>query len=208
MIDMTDLITPKSDQLNADDLMTGPRTFTISEVRLTGDNDQPLAVHLKEFPAGRPFKPGKSMRRVMVAAWGKDASEYTGKRMTLYRDPTIKFGRDETGGVRVSHMSHLKQKLKLALTVTKGKREPYIVEPLPAEAEPSPIVSEGTLQAVRDMFGRKGIAEAVQLAGVNKITGGSATGLETITEAEAEKVMAFLATRPDVQLSIPEGDGE
>jgi hypothetical protein len=42
-------------------------------------------VHLVEFP-GRPFKPSKTVRRIMVAAWGPDASTYAGKRMTLYRD--------------------------------------------------------------------------------------------------------------------------
>lgn len=197
MIDMTDTIVPKSDQLNADDLMTGPRTFTIAQVRLTGDGEQPVAVYFDEFPKGRPYKPAKSMRRVMVAAWGKDAAEYVGKRLTLYRDPSVRFGRDETGGVRISHMSHIKQALKLALTVTKGKREPYIVQPLPDEAPASPVVSDDTLEALTALFHQKGIAEAVWLAGVNKVTGGNATGIETITEDEAQKVIAFLETRPD-----------
>jgi hypothetical protein len=31
--DMTESIAPKSDQLNAEDLLSGPRTFTIKEVR-------------------------------------------------------------------------------------------------------------------------------------------------------------------------------
>jgi hypothetical protein len=137
-MDMTETIAPKSDQLNADDLMTGPRTFTIEKVS-RGTAEQPVDVHLVEFP-GRPFKPSKSMRRVMVAAWGSNAANYSGQRLTLYRDAEITFGRDKVGGIRISHMSGIDKALTLALTVTRGKRSPYVVKPLadePAAIKPA-----------------------------------------------------------------------
>lgn len=127
-MDMTASIIPKSDQLNADDLMTGPITVTIDKVS-AGSAEQPVDVFLVEFP-GRAFRPSKSMRRVMVAAWGANTAAYTGQRMTLYREPTIKFGRDEVGGIRISHLSGIDKPLKIALTVSRGKREPFIVAPL------------------------------------------------------------------------------
>lgn len=127
---MTESIAPRSDQMNADDLMSGPRTFTIREVRKSSSSDQPIDVHLVEFPEGRPFKPSKSMRRVMVAAWGKDAATYSGRRMTLYRDPTVRFGGQEVGGIRISHVDGIDKALTLALTVTRGKRAPYVVQPI------------------------------------------------------------------------------
>jgi hypothetical protein len=65
--DLTETIAPRSDQQNADDYVAGPKTVTITEVR-RGTTEQPVEVHLKEFP-GRPYKPSKSMRRVMVAGW-------------------------------------------------------------------------------------------------------------------------------------------
>ena len=139
MLDMTESVAPKSDQINAEDLLTGPRTFTISEVA-AGSAEQPINVHLVEFP-GRPYRPSKSMRRVMVAAWGKDASQYAGKRLTLFRDPDVKFGGEAVGGIKISHMSDLAKPLKIALTVTRGKRAPYIVTPLPA-ATPAPTPDE------------------------------------------------------------------
>ena len=71
---MTATIEPRSDQLNADDLMTGPRTFTITDVT-AGNPEQPVNVHLAEYPE-RPWKPSKSMRRVLVAAWGPDTTAY------------------------------------------------------------------------------------------------------------------------------------
>jgi hypothetical protein len=103
-MDLTDTIVPRSDQLNAEDLLSGPRTVTITEVR-RGTAEQPVDVHLAEFP-GRPFKPSKTVRRIFVSAWGPDASTYAGRRLTIYRDPDVKFGGLATGGIRVSHLSH------------------------------------------------------------------------------------------------------
>jgi hypothetical protein len=130
-MDLTEAIAPKSDQLNADDLITGPRTFTIERVT-AGTVEQPVDVFLAEFP-GRAYRPSKSMRRVMVAAWGKEASEYTGHRLTLYRDPDVKFGADKVGGIKISHLSNIDKRLTIALTVTRGKRAPFTVEPLASE---------------------------------------------------------------------------
>lgn len=129
-IDITETLAPKSDQLNADDLMAGPRTVTITAVS-RGDADQPVNVTTAEFGDGRPFKPCKSMRRVMVAAWGPDASIYVGRRMTLYRDEKVRFGGQDVGGIRISHLSHIDKRLSIALTVTRGKRAPFVVVPLP-----------------------------------------------------------------------------
>jgi len=110
-------------------MLTGPRTFMVEKVT-KGTAEQPVEIHLVEFP-GRPFKPSKTVRRILVAAWGSEASAYVGRRMTLYRDPAVKFGGMDVGGIRVSHLSHLDKRITLALTVTRGKRAPFTVEPLP-----------------------------------------------------------------------------
>jgi hypothetical protein len=204
-MDLTDTIVPRSDQMNAEDLLTGPRTFTIKEVRKSGSTEQPVDVVLAEFPAGRPFKPSKTVRRIMVAAWGAEAANYTGHRLTLYRDPSVRFGGLDVGGIRVSHMSHIDKPLTIALTVTRGKRAAYRVEPLPDDAPTTPAVSQDTLDELLGLFARKGISEDAQLAGVNRITGGSATDLEVITEAEARQVIAQLEQRPDAYAPPPEG---
>jgi hypothetical protein len=119
---------PKSDQQNFDDYIGGPRTVTVSDVK-RGSTEQPVEVHLVEFP-GKPFKPSKSMRRVLVTAWGAEAAAYVGRRMTLYGDPTVKFGGQEVGGIRISHLSDITEALSIGLTVTRGKRAPFIVNPL------------------------------------------------------------------------------
>ena len=128
-MDMSTTVAPKSDQLNADDLIAGPRTIRIERVSGTGNPDQPVNVHF-EGDNGKPYRPCKSMRRVMIAAWGADASQYVGRAMTIYRDPKVAFGGMEVGGLRISHLSHIERDMTLALTVTKAKRAPFQVKRL------------------------------------------------------------------------------
>jgi hypothetical protein len=125
---------PKSDQQNFDDYVGGPKTVTVSEVK-AGNAEQPVEIHLAEFP-GRPFKPSKSMRRVLVACWGSDSSAYVGRTMTLYGDPEVRFGGAAVGGIRIAALSDLKSAMTVALTVTRGKRSPFTVQPLSAPQEP------------------------------------------------------------------------
>lgn len=131
-MDLTDTIAADSDQLDAVDLLSGPRTFTIEKV---GKNnaEQPVNITLVEFP--RVWRPSKSMRRVLVACWGVDASKYAGRRVTLYCDPTIRFGGQEVGGTRISHLSHLDAPKKVALLVSRTKTEIFVVQPLVETAE-------------------------------------------------------------------------
>lgn len=127
-MDITKTTEPRSDQINFDDVATSTVTVTVSEVK-SGSAEQPVEVHLVEYP-GRPYKPAKSMRRVLIAAWGPEASAYAGRQLTLYGDPTIRFGKEAVGGIRISHLSHIAEPLTISLTVTRGKRAPFVVQPL------------------------------------------------------------------------------
>jgi len=154
-MDLTQSIAPKSDQLNADDLISGPVTVTIAEV-VAGSAEQPVDVRLVEFP-GRAYRPSKSMRRVMVMAWGPEASSYTGRRLTLYRNPEITFGKDKVGGIEISALSHLAKPLTVALTATRGRRKNFTVEPLPAPTTARHFLSEakslnGDTDALRALY--------------------------------------------------------
>jgi len=142
-MDLTASIAPRSDQLNADDLISGPVTVTIQEV-VAGSAEQPVDVRLVEFP-GRAYRPSKSMRRVMVMAWGPEASAYAGRRLTLYRNAEITFGKDKVGGIEISHLSDLAKPLTVALTATRGKRKSFTVKPL-ADA-PAPKAPDLTIPA-------------------------------------------------------------
>ena len=133
-MDLTESIAPKSDQLDAVDLLSGPRTFTIEKVS-KHNAEQPFNFHLAEFP--RVWRPGKSMRRVIVAAWGPDATKYTGQRVTLYCDPAVQFGGDTVGGTRISHMTGIDKPLKVPLLIKRGKSAMFTVQPLAKPSAPT-----------------------------------------------------------------------
>lgn len=68
-------------------------------------------------------------------------------------DPEIKFGGDKVGGIKIRAMSNLpgNKRMAVALTVTRGKRAPYVVEPLPDSAPTSPPVDEDTVARLADL---------------------------------------------------------
>lgn len=140
-LDMTESLAPKSDQIDAIDLVAGPRTFTIEKV--TKHNvEQPFNFHLAEFD--RVWRPGKSMRRVIAAAWGVDASKYAGQRVTLYCDNSVEFGGAAVGGTRISHMTGIDKPLKVPLLIKKGRSAIFTVQPL-KEAPPAPKQADTTI---------------------------------------------------------------
>jgi len=159
-MDITKSTEPKSDQQNFDDYVAGPKTVTVSEVK-KGSAEQPVEVHLVEFP-GRPFKPSKSMRRVLVACWGPEASEYKGRRMTLFGDPTVKFGGQTVGGIRIAALSDIAEAKSLNLTVTRGKRAPFVVQPLDP---PAPMVDESGRDWLVELADTQGDVSAIEALG-------------------------------------------
>lgn len=169
-MDLSETIAPTSDQLDAVDLLGGPRTFTIERVG-AGNAEQPVNIKLAEFP--RVWRPGKSMRRVLVACWGPDAAKYVGRRVTLFCDTSVRFGGQEVGGTRISHLSHIEGPQKVALLVTRGKSAMYVVKPLVEAAAPERIdwdveidAAAGDVDALKALYKR-----AAQLEPNNRALG-------------------------------------
>ena len=131
IVDMARFVEAKSDQLNADDLIGTTRTITVTRV-LGHDGDQPVSIHY-EGDAGKPFRPCKTMRRILLAVWGRHASDYVGRSMTLYRDDKVTFGGLEVGGIRISHMSHIDKEMIVVVMKTKGKKAGIKIQPLKFE---------------------------------------------------------------------------
>lgn len=132
MVDMTKTIIAKSDQLNADDLIGKSITVKITKVSGTSDAQQPISINY-EGDQNKPYKPCKSMRRVLVNVWGTDGLSYVGKSMTLYRDDKVVFGGIAVGGIRISHMSDIDKPMTMALTASKANKKPFTVQPLKVE---------------------------------------------------------------------------
>src|SRR6185312_75816 len=105
-MDISETLEPKSDQQNYDDYVTGPKTVTVSGVKVLKGNDQPVHVELAEYP-GRPYKPNKSMRRILAKAWGPDSDKWIGRRLTLFGNPDVRYGGKAVGGIEIAAMSHM-----------------------------------------------------------------------------------------------------
>lgn len=132
MTDVSEAIKPKSDQLNAEDLLGTTITARIVKVEVkTGD--QPISVWLSGHQ--RPWKPCKSMGRVMAVAWGRDSKAWIDKSVTLFCDPDVTWAGVKVGGIRISHLSGISHSIDMSLTASRGKRKPYRVDPL-VVAEP------------------------------------------------------------------------
>lgn len=148
--DISETLAAKVDQITFEDFRPPiERVVTITGAKVIKGADQPVILTLEEFP-GRPYKPGKSMRRVLAAIWGPDSAAYIGRRLRLYGDPTIQFGGLAVGGIRIRAMSHLDKPQQVVITVKQGQKKPYSVQPLP-DAAPAPQATiDGALNAIRN----------------------------------------------------------
>lgn len=149
-VNMSATISPKSDQINADDFLSGPKTFTIKRVAGNEANkEQPVNIFMEEIAL--PYRPSKSMRRVLVAVLGADASKYVGHKLTLFNNPEIRFGGVQCGGIQISHMTGLEKSTTLMLTSSRSKKAPFVVKPL-VEASPkqSPQAPATTPEQAQD----------------------------------------------------------
>ena len=206
-LDMSRFIEAKSDQIGADDLIGGPRTFTVRGVT-ANEGEQPVNVWLEGEE--RVFRPCKTIRRVMVAMWGADANAYVGRSMTLFRDAEVQFGGMKVGGLRISHMSHIDGARDVVVMKAKGKKAGMKILPLATNTRPPALPAAPALSAADPVVAQTvelpataqdWIAETMrQVAGCETITdlaelqAGKAKGLgrlEAFPKAHADVVALF-----------------
>jgi hypothetical protein len=179
MPDVTDLrstIIPRSDQLNSEQLLGGPMIITVSDVRAGGGEEQPVSIFYEADP-GRPYKPCKTMRKVLILAWGPNGTEWIGKSMELYCEPSVKFGGEVVGGIRISRLSDIPRDIKVSLTATKGRKAMHEIRPLTASPELTKV-----LEAITSATGNDGMKKAKALA-------------ESTLTADADVALALAAYR-------------
>jgi len=139
--DFAKTIEAKSDQLNSDDLMAGPITVTITDVKVNTETDQqPVAISFTG-DNGKPWKPSKSMRRALILKWGSDEKVFIGRSLTLFRDPTIRWAGQEVGGVSISHMTDMSDDTRFLLTSSRGQKKAMKIEHLKVKT-PEEIAAE------------------------------------------------------------------
>lgn len=149
-MDITDALAPTSDQLDAVELVN-PRTFTIAEGSRLGTRDGKTVVEIRLVDFPRVWRPSKGMLDVLAKCWGTDGKAWVGRRVTLYNDPEVTFGKEKPGGIRISHLSHIDKARNVTIRGRgAGKVQPWHVEPLPAgptEADVNASTDTVTLRA-------------------------------------------------------------
>ena len=190
IIDISDTLKAKSDQLNADDLVGGPIRVQIEDVRLTqGDDTGPVTVRISG--GHMPWKPCKTMRRVLASAWGTNAAVWRGRWVELYCDPKVKFGGKEVGGIRIARMSHIDGERVLNLAVTKDKKQAYRISVL----KPEECAASGASTANLDDFLDENGLTREQLD--TYLTDAGKTPLAERTPEALAKLAAAMASNPD-----------
>lgn len=151
-IDVTKAIEPKSDQQNADSLLSGPRTIRIRDIAYNPTAEQQALWIYFDGDDGKPWKPCRTAARCLVSIWGPDAKKWIGLHCTIYCDPEVSYGGVKTGGIRVSHMEGLTSPRTLMLTKTRGKKGATVIKPLEKQpaaetnAQPTPEIDRDRLR--------------------------------------------------------------
>jgi hypothetical protein len=147
MLDVSSTILSKSDQLNASDLIGNEMILTVSGVHLVSSPDQPMIINYIDDD-GRPYKPCKSMRRVLVGLWGKDASQWIGRSVGVYNEPSVKWAGKEEGGVRIKSMSHIDKNKSVTTSESKHKKTTYLISVLQVEQKQREVWPDDKFNAV------------------------------------------------------------
>jgi hypothetical protein len=189
MTDVSNLsgtIVPKAEQLNAEELLHGPLTITVSDVRI-GNDEQPVVIHF-QGDNGRPFKPSKTVRKILIFAWGEDGRAWIGRSMTLYNDQSVRFGGMTVGGIRISHLSHIDRDISISLTATKGKKAQHTIHKLEV------VTIDQVLKAIAAAKNKEGMNTAKQLA------------MQLIDEDEVQRAQLAYSEKVEIlkKLSRPE----
>lgn len=195
-VDIRKSIEAKSDRLNADDLMGGPITITIEDVK-AGNAESPVAVYYVGCN-GKPWYPCKSMRRALVAAWSDEGKSWIGKSCTIYRDPEVIYGGVKVGGVRISAFSHIDADMTLMLTEKRGKKTRFDFKKIdaPATVDVSERI-DAVISAVRNAKTLEALEKMVSHERYKQVTGMAGNRVSEIYKAVDEKRKSFETTTED-----------
>ncbi len=128
MDDITATLVAKSDQLNSADLVGGGVTVTIKSVNVSKGSDQPVSIEIGD--GMQPYKPCKTMRRLLAVIWGTSSINWVGNSMTLYCDMEVMWAGQKAGGIRISHVTGIAAAREIPLRSSKHKVTTYTIRPL------------------------------------------------------------------------------
>jgi len=156
-MDLTKALAPKSDQIDATDLIgSPPQVFTITAVSENGSelaDQQPVNIRLEETT--KFYRPSKGMLRVLADNWGKNVQDWVGRKVELYGEPEVYFGKEKRGGTRISRLSDIPRSKTTLVNPRGGKGAYWSVEPLPVTPPPTPEPTAADVTASFDVAALK-----------------------------------------------------
>lgn len=131
MIDLTKAIEADSDCIVAADLTGGTKIIAITNVVEIGGKDKKKVDIHYEGMDGKPFRPCKSMLRVMCQLWETtDGQQFIGRGLELYREENCLYKGEKTPGVRICGMSHIAKPVTVLVQEKRGRGTQYEIRPL------------------------------------------------------------------------------
>lgn len=127
---------PRSDQWNAEDFIAGSRIFAIDHV-IPGKAEQKYDIVLQGEQ--RVWRPPLTVLRTLIACWGDDSTQWHGRHVELYTDPTVTFGKSKVGGIRLQAVSHIDAPVEVMVTESRGRRAKVTVQVLQPPAQQSDV---------------------------------------------------------------------
>lgn len=123
----------KGDRLNFEDFIMGSQDFTIVKLGRKVDGGQPRLLMFFEGREETPYWVSKGMVKCLSnpEGWGNsEFSEWVGRKVRLFGEPSVMYAGKELGGVRISHISHISQPYSTKITERRGVRIDYAISPL------------------------------------------------------------------------------
>jgi hypothetical protein len=182
-------IKKNTDQLNFEDFLGGvTRIVTIAKVekgRKEGQYD--IAIEGDD----RYWRPPPTVLKQLVSAWTDEADTWVGRQALLYGDPDVMMAGQVVGGIRVSHVSHIDGPVTESLSVTRGKRRPHTLHPLPdpPKSAPKPPTLQARLTAA---LAARGITERADWEDFCKDVIGRAAPSSELSDEEMAQVVEAL----------------
>lgn len=123
----------KSDRLNYEDFIMGPKDFTIVRLAKKIDQGKPRLLIFFDGYESTPYWPSLGMVKCLSSpdGWGEaEFPQWIGRRMRLFGEPTVVFAGKEMGGIQISAISHIKGEYTTKITLRRGLRIDFTIEPL------------------------------------------------------------------------------
>lgn len=131
-------------------LLKVPTTLTIAsvstEILQTAGNKKEEKPTLGFMEEPKQWIPSKTDGLVMRAIFGRNPQEWKGKRVTLHFDPSVRFGRERVGGVRIMGSPDIPESTDITINLPrKGEITVHLEAtgrkqtPPPTKSPPAPV---------------------------------------------------------------------